>query len=140
MLSATGSDGIPRRARGALEAAVMDVLWRADRSLSPGEVRDLLAKSDEAQARELSYSTVVTILTRLHGKKMLERTRVGRSYQYAPLADEAGLEARRLAALLDGSADRAAVLSRFVADLSDSDEELLRRLLGPTAPADDARR
>jgi|SRR5579884_744844 predicted transcriptional regulator len=140
MLSATGSDGIPRRARGALEAAVMDVLWRADRSLSPGEVRDLLAKSDEAQARELSYSTVVTILTRLHGKKMLERTRVGRSFQYAPLADEAGLEARRLAALLDGSADRAAVLSRFVADLSDSDEELLRRLLGPTAPADDARR
>lgn len=140
MLSATGSDGIPRRARGALEAAIMDVLWRADRSLSPGEVRDLLGKSDEAQARELSYSTVVTILTRLHGKKMLERTRVGRSFQYAPLADEAGLEARRLAALLDGSADRAAVLSRFVADLSDSDEELLRRLLGPTAPADDARR
>ena len=140
MLSATGSDGVPRRARGALEAAIMDVLWRADRSLSPGEVRDLLGKSDEAQARELSYSTVVTILTRLHGKKMLERTRVGRSFQYAPLADEAGLEARRLAALLDGSADRAAVLSRFVADLSDSDEELLRRLLGPTAPADDARR
>ncbi|HZP54897.1 BlaI/MecI/CopY family transcriptional regulator [Actinocrinis sp.] len=140
MLSATGSDGVPRRARGALEAAIMDVLWRADRSLSPGEVRDLLGKSDEAQARELSYSTVVTILTRLHGKKMLERTRVGRSFQYAPLADAAGLEARRLAALLDGSADRAAVLSRFVADLSDSDEELLRRLLGPTAPADDARR
>lgn len=145
MLSATGSDGIPRRARGALEAAIMDVLWSAGRSLSPGEVRDLLGKSDDAEARELSYgtlsySTVVTILTRLHGKKMLDRTRVGRSFQYAPLADEAGLEARRLAALLDGSADRAAVLSRFVADLSDSDEELLRRLLGPTVPAGDAGR
>jgi predicted transcriptional regulator len=145
MLSSAGSDGIPRRARGALEAAIMDVLWSAGRSLSPGEVRDLLGRCDEAEARELSYSTlsystVVTILTRLHGKKMLERTRVGRSFQYAPLADEAGLEARRLAALLDGSADRAAVLSRFVADLSDSDEELLRRLLGPTAPADAARR
>lgn len=140
MLSATGSDGVPRRARGTLEAAIMDVLWRAGRSLNPGEVRDLLGKSDEAEARELSYSTVVTILTRLHGKEMVARTRVGRSFQYAPLADEAGLEARRLAALLDGSADRAAVLSRFVADLSDSDEELLRRLLGPTAPAHDARR
>lgn len=140
MLSATGSDGTPRRPRGALEAAIMDVLWRADRPLSPGDVRDLLGRSDEAEARELSYSTVVTILTRLHGKKMLERGRVGRSFQYAPLADEAGLEARRLAALLDGSADRAAVLSRFVADLSDSDEELLRSLLGPNGPADDARR
>ncbi|HEU5353827.1 MAG TPA: BlaI/MecI/CopY family transcriptional regulator [Actinocrinis sp.] len=140
MLSAAGTDGVPRRARGALEAAIMDVLWRAENPLSPGEVRDLLGKSADAEARALSYSTVVTILTRLHGKKMLARTRVGRSFQYAPLADEAGLEARRLSALLDGSADRAAVLSRFVADLSDSDEELLRRLLGPTASADDARR
>lgn len=140
MLTAAGSDGVPRRARGALEAAIMDVLWRAQGPLSPGEVRDLLGTSADAEARSLSYSTVVTILTRLHAKKMLVRTRVGRSFQYAPLADEAGLEARRLSALLDGSVDRAAVLSRFVADLSDSDEELLRRLLGPTPSADDARR
>lgn len=112
-----------RRARGALESEVMDVLWRAGRPLSPGEVRDLLGP-------QLSYSTVVTILTRLHGKKILERSRAGRSFQYAPLADEAGLAARRLTALLDGSADREAVLSRFVADLSDGDEEILRRLLG----------
>src|SRR5947209_20022565 len=109
MLSAASSDGIPRRARGALEAAVMDVLWRARQPLSPGEVRDLLAverrpdpSSPETGARELSYSTVVTILTRLHGKKMLARTRVGRSYQYAPLPDEAGLEARPVAALRRG--------------------------------------
>lgn len=137
MLSAAGAHGVPRRARGALEAAVMEVLWEAGRPLSPGEVRDLLAGSRDAEARELSYSTVVTILTRLHGKKMLERTRVGRSFQYAPLADEAGLEARRLTALLDGSADREAVLSRFVADLSDRDEKLLRRLLGSTPSAPD---
>ena len=63
-----------------------------------------------------------------------------RSIENAPMADEAGLEARRLSALLDGSADRAAVLSRFVADLSDSDEELLRRLLGLTGKACVARR
>lgn len=131
MLSSAGSDGIPRRARGALESAVMDVLWHAAGPLNPGEVRDLLAKSDDAAERDLSYSTVVTILTRLHAKKMLVRTRVGRSFQYAPLADEAGLAARRLTALLDGSADREAVLSRFVADLPDRDEEILRRLLGP---------
>jgi predicted transcriptional regulator len=142
MLSGADSDGVPRRARGALESAVMDLLWHAGRPLSPGEVRDLLARSGgdasadtsasaaPSHVRDLSYSTVVTILTRLHAKKMLVRTRVGRSFQYAPLADEAGLAARRLSALLDGSADREAVLSRFVADLPDSDEELLRRLLG----------
>jgi predicted transcriptional regulator len=130
-----GSVVSERRARGALESAVMDVLWRADRALSPGEVRDLL----DAPSRDLSYSTVVTILTRLHAKKMLVRTRVGRSFQYAPLADEAGLAARRLTALLDGSADREAVLSRFVADLADSDEELLRRLLGSSAGSEQLR-
>lgn len=147
MLSSAGSDGVPRRARGTLEAAVMDVLWQADRPLSPGEVRDQLADSDTSAAelpdgRELSYSTVVTILTRLHAKKMLARTRVGRSFQYAPQADEAGLAARRLTALLDTSADREAVLSRFVEDLPDHDEELLRRLLGQApgpAPAANGR-
>lgn len=143
MLSPAGSDGAPRRARGALEAAVMDLLWQAGRPLSPGEVRDRLAESGASAAdlpggRELSYSTVVTILTRLHGKKMLARTRVGRAFQYAPQADEAGLAARRLTALLDSSADREAVLSRFVEDLQGSDEELLRRLLGTSGPADRA--
>lgn len=112
----------------------MDVLWQAERPLSPGEVRDLLATSgDLSSTRDLSYSTVVTILTRLHAKKMLVRTRVGRSFQYAPLADEAGLAALRLTALLDDSADREAVLSKFVADLTDRDEEVLRRLLGTGA-------
>lgn len=158
MLSSADSDGVPRRARGALESAVMDVLWRSDRPLNPGEVRDLLTHAgnigsgssgdsgasdsgvtnggtdssgvpDAPDGRDLSYSTVVTILTRLHAKKMLVRTRVGRSFQYAPQADAAGLAARRLTALLDDSADREAVLSRFVADLPDRDEELLRRLL-----------
>ena len=109
----------------------MDVLWQADRPLNPGEVRELLDGSNPGLSHSaLSYSTVVTILTRLHAKKMLARTRVGRSFQYAPLADEAGLAARRLTALLDDSADREAVLSRFVADLPDGDEEILRRLLG----------
>jgi predicted transcriptional regulator len=113
----------------------MDVLWQAERPMNPGEVRDLLVDAADADASgasgssDLSYSTVVTILTRLHAKKMLVRTRECRSFQYAPLADEAGLAARRLTALLDDSADREAVLSKFVADLPDGDEELLRRLL-----------
>src|SRR6266496_3731651 len=90
----------PRRGAGELEAAVLSVLWQAG-------------------APELSYSTVVTILSRLHAKKALERWRDGRAFRYAPVADEAGLAARRLAAML----------ARFVADLSESDEALLRRVL-----------
>jgi predicted transcriptional regulator len=120
----------PRRGAGELEAAVLSVLWEAGRALSPGEVQQALAALAGAPAPELSYSTVVTILSRLHAKKVLDRRRDGRAFRYAPVADEAGLAARRMAAMLDKEPDRQAVLSRFVADLSGSDEQLLRALLG----------
>jgi predicted transcriptional regulator len=122
--------GGTRRAAGALESAVLGVLWSASAPLSPGEVRERLARSGDEGGSELSYSTVVTILTRLHEKSALSRERDGRAYRYAPVADEAGLAARRLSQLLDRAPDREAVLSRFVADLSEHDEQLLRDLLG----------
>ena len=130
--------GGERRAAGALEAAVLTVLWGAVTPLSPGEVREQLARGGtdagngdgNGDGAALSYSTVVTILTRLHEKGALSRERDGRAFRYAPVSDEAGLAARRLSQLLDRSADREAVLSRFVADLSAHDEQLLRELLG----------
>src|SRR6266704_3535093 len=89
----------PRRGAGELEAAVLSVLWEAGRALSPREVQQAL--TGQTGAAELSYSTVVTILSRLHAKKALGRRRDGRAFRYAPVADEAGLAARRLAARLD---------------------------------------
>ena len=121
---------VQRRGPGELEHAVLAVLWSADSALSPGEVRDRLRN---AGAGELSYSTVVTILSRLHDKGVLDRRRKGRSFRYSPVvADVAGLAARQLSDVLNRHDDRAAVLTRFVAGLSDSDEELLRSLLGPS--------
>ena len=111
----------------------MQVLWAAGRTLNPGEVQAALAARDGAAGR-LSYSTVVTILSRLHAKGALKRRRAGRAFRYSPAADEAGLAARRLAAMLDREPDRQAVLSRFVAELSDRDEQLLRGLLGDSGP------
>ena len=118
-----------RRAHGTLESTVLAILWDADRPLNPAEVRERLAGQGREGADELAYTTVVTILTRLHDKGALSREREGRAYRYAPVADEAGLAARRLTAMLDAAADRQAVLSRFVADLGDHDEQLLRGLL-----------
>jgi len=118
-----------RRGPGELAAATMQVLWDAGQALSPAEVQAALAARDDAAAR-LSYSTVVTILSRLHAKKAVVRRRAGRAFRYSPAADPAGLAARRLAAMLDREPDRDAVLSRFVAELSDHDEQLLRSLLG----------
>jgi predicted transcriptional regulator len=123
------ADGGSRRAAGQLESAVLTVLHAAGRPLSPGAVREELGG-------DLAYTTVVTILSRLHAKGVLERARAGRAYVYAPVADEPGLAARRMATMLAAEPDREAVLARFVSGLSHSDEQLLRRMLSETG--DDA--
>jgi predicted transcriptional regulator len=120
---ATGSSG-RRRPSGALEAEVLAVLQQAaPQALTPGDVLDHLSE-------DLAYTTVVTILTRLHAKDVLTRTPRGRAFAYAPVADEPGLAALRMRRVLEGGPDREAVLTRFVGDLSTDDEQLLRRLLG----------
>jgi Penicillinase repressor len=61
----------------------------------------------------LAYTTVVTILSRLHAKGVLDRRKTGRAFVYRPVADEPGLAARRPAQMLDAEPDREAVLARF---------------------------
>jgi predicted transcriptional regulator len=120
-----------RRAAGQLEAAVLGELQQAGAALSPGEVRERIGGA-------LAYTTVVTILSRLHAKGLLSRHKAGRVYRYAPVADQPGMAARRMARVLDEEADREAVLARFVSSLSGRDEELLRTMLSDPrlAPAD----
>ncbi|WP_066372384.1 BlaI/MecI/CopY family transcriptional regulator [Herbidospora mongoliensis] len=113
-----------RRRPGELEAAIVTALREAGRSLTPGQVRDLLAPDGG-----LSYSAVVTTLNRLHKKQAVTRRREGRSFRYGALVDAADLVAQRMSALLSAEADRAGVLRRFVNDLGAEDEDLLRRLL-----------
>jgi predicted transcriptional regulator len=112
-----------RRANGRLEAEIRAVLSQADGPLTPGETAERLGG-------RLSYSTVVTVLTRLYAKQQLIRTPRGRAYAYALVTDEAGLAARRMRVLLEERPDRVAVLTRFVDGLTGADEDLLRQLLG----------
>ena len=111
------------RGRGQLVAAVLSALHDAGRALTPSEVRGSLD-------HDLAYTTVMTILVRLHDKGVLTRHRRGRAYAYRPVSDQPGLIARRMGEVLDSSPERDTVLARFVGDLSDDDEALLRRLLG----------
>jgi predicted transcriptional regulator len=116
--------GAPRRPHGALEAEVLDVLRAAAAPLSPGQVRERLAE-------DLSYSTVVTIVSRLHAKGLLERERSGRAFVYRPV-DDASRAASQMSQALQAGSDHGAVLSRFVSGLSGRDARLLRNLLGET--------
>jgi predicted transcriptional regulator len=63
---------------GPLETEVMVRLWKR-RSAT---VRDIV--EDLAKTRELAYTTVMTIMVRLHEKGLLERTREGKTYIYTP--------------------------------------------------------
>lgn len=61
---------------GPLETEVMELLWTRG-SATVRDVVDALA-----EARGLAYTTVMTVLVRLHAKGLLARERVGRIYVY----------------------------------------------------------
>jgi predicted transcriptional regulator len=115
-----------RRGQGELEAQVLEVLCRAGGPVTAAWVQERLEG-------DLAYTTVMTILSRLHTKQAVARERVGRSFVWRAEADEAGLAALRMRRVLDGQDDREAVLASFVTGLSADDERLLRDLLSEVA-------
>ncbi|MET8721507.1 BlaI/MecI/CopY family transcriptional regulator [Streptomyces misionensis] len=124
-----GKDGrgeAPRRARGELESVVLAALWAVGGPVTAAVVQE--------QVPDAAYTTVLTILTRLCDKGLVTRHREGRSHVYAPVDDQAGHAAAGMHSLLDEGGDRAAVLARFVSELSAEDEQLLERLLHGDAP------
>ncbi|MER5766308.1 BlaI/MecI/CopY family transcriptional regulator [Streptomyces sp. NPDC001985] len=125
-----GGPGPRRRGQGELEAAVLGVLGGAPGPVGAGWVRERIGGG-------LAYTTVITILTRLHAKGAVARERTGRSFVWTPVADEAGLAALRMRKVLDGEPDRQAVLASFVTALSPGDERLLRELLAQLPPEED---
>lgn len=101
---------------------MLAVLWASD---TPMTAADVQQRVDDG----LAYTTVLTILSRLHDKGMATRGKQGRSFAYSPSEDETGLAARRMRTVLDTGPDRESVLARFVSDLSEHDERVLRALL-----------
>lgn len=114
--------GDPRRPHGGLVADVLAVLWAAEEPLTPQQIKNALD-------RDLARTTVTTILTRLHEKGTVVRTRAGRGFAYAAADDSAGLAAGRMHRELEREPQRDLVLKRFVSALSGEDEAALRRLL-----------
>jgi predicted transcriptional regulator len=110
---------------------VLETLEQAGRPLTSGEVQDQL---QAAGAGPLAYTTVVTILSRLHREGIAERSRAGRAYAYETAVGPAQLVAQRMRRLLDAEDDRRGVLASFVDGLSARDEQALRDLLGPDLP------
>lgn len=120
---------------GPLERRVMEQLW----ARGPQTVAGVLQALNAAGERKLAYTTVMTILVRLHDKGYVERTATGRTFTYRAAMDEPALAAtvgrRELSRLIERFG--AASLARFAADLDRHDgalAEQLRRLTDKEAP------
>lgn len=118
-----------RRGYGDLAQAILEVIGRSGAPMTPGQVRQVLGTG-------LAYTTVMTVMARLHERGLLTRARAGRAFAYTAVTDPAQITARRMHRLLNVEKDRAGVLARFVDELNDDDEHLLRALLAQITPRD----
>jgi predicted transcriptional regulator len=107
---------------GELEAAVLDVFWDAQ---GPLTVRAVL---DQISGRQLAYTTVLTVVDRLHRKGVLAREPQGRAFLYAPVITREEKAATTISEALSG-VDRGLALSHFIQGASEADITLLRSLL-----------
>lgn len=119
---------MPTSSFGGLERAVLDVLWDApdgDTWLTVREVHAALV------ARDVAYTTVMTVLDRLARKEQIVQRRDGRAYLYRPRASRSEMIADLLHGTLDefGSHDRQSALVAFVEEASDDDVAALRTAL-----------
>ena len=75
----SGKKGLELRLHD-LEATIMDVVW--SKRLASFAVGDVLAILEKQ--RDIAYTTVMTTVTRLYEKGILQRERDGKRYLYSP--------------------------------------------------------
>lgn len=106
---------------GQLESAVMDVIWAEDQPCVVREVRERLRYN-----RPLAYTTVMTVLTILHGKGVLRREKHGRAWRYWPAERREEHDARLMTEILRSGGDSRVTLRRFLDRMSDEDLTAIR--------------
>src|SRR6476469_6858315 len=112
------------RGLGDLESAIMDRLWSYRR---PASVRDVL--EDLRREREIAYTTVMTVMDKLHTKGLLRREPVGRAYIYRTVATKEAYTAELMRATLASGGNQAATLVHFLERLSPEEAAALEAAL-----------
>lgn len=108
---------------GELELAVMEYIWSYNDELDVPQVhRHFL------QTRDVAYTTVMTVMTRLRDKGVLERCADKRPYRYRAALSREDYSAGLMLDVLEEFGDRPAVLARFVERIRPQDAEILRKL------------
>ena len=102
----------------------MDALWSADRSMAVKEVLEQVPGESS-----LAYTTVMTVLDRLHRKGMVLREKTGRAYLYRPTRSRATHTAELMEQALSATSDRGTALLRFVEKMPEGELDALRRAI-----------
>ena len=115
---------------GQLESAIMDVLWSQERPCLVREVREQLDYS-----RPVAYTTVMTVMTILHGKGVLRREKHGRAWRYWPTERREEHDARLMAEILRSGGDHRLTLRQFLDRMSEEERSAIRSSVGNVAAA-----
>jgi BlaI family penicillinase repressor len=109
-----------------LELQILQVLWE-ESPLPVGDVQERLAKG--RAKRDLTYSTVITVLNVMVRKKYLKREKLGKAFLYSPLVTEESVSEGMLGDIVDRVFDGSASLVMMnLLEKGDMDPEELREI------------
>ena len=113
-----------RKILGDLEADVMEAIWARGRA-TVHDVHERLAAD-----RELAYTTVMTVMSRLADKGLLEKWKDGAAYVYVPAASKDEFTRRTVGTVLSELLDdfTAPAMSQFVEFMGEQDEAAIEAL------------
>ncbi len=109
---------------GELEAVIMSRLWARQ---GPTLVREIL--DELAPERPLAYTTVLSVMDKLHRKGWLKREPAGRAYRYSPIQTRDAYSATLMREALEGSTDQQSALVHFVDQMSPAETAALQAAL-----------
>ncbi|HZD58930.1 MAG TPA: BlaI/MecI/CopY family transcriptional regulator [Anaerolineae bacterium] len=116
-----------RKALGDLEADIMELMWQKDIA-SVREIHEALEID-----RDIAYTTVMTVMSRLADKGILQKERDGKHYLYAPAVTREEFSRTVFSSVVGGiKADLGKqALSFFVENLMEDEDTLseLERLI-----------
>lgn len=109
----------------------MDLLWTAPEASTANDLRDRLAQNENQgqESKDLAVTTVLTVLSRLEKKGLVERERGTRPHRYRAISTREDHTARLMHEALGTAPDREAVLARFIGSVTEAEAATLRRLL-----------
>ena len=109
-----------------LELLILRILWEKS-PLPVGDVQERLAKG--RAKRDLTYSTVITVLNVMVRKKYLKREKLGKAFLYSPLFTEESVSQGMLGDIVDRVFDGSASLVMMnLLEKGDMDPEELKEI------------